>query len=243
MIHFLADLHLSSETPAITRLFTNYLEEEARTAEHVFILGDLFEAWPGDDQLEDPEDAFAANIARDLRRLCERGTRVSIQRGNRDFLLGKRFAEVSGTDLLPDPYALSLDSAHFVLSHGDALCTDDTDYQAFRQQVRSSDWQDSLLQKPLTERKAIAASMRQQSETFQRENRHPPTDLNPSATENLLRHHRYATLIHGHTHCPAEHEHIVDGIRVERWVLSDWRPERGEYLAWDGHRLMRHEVL
>ena len=243
MIHFLADLHLSSETPAITQLFLTYLDGEARDAEHIFILGDLFEAWPGDDQLDDPNDLFAANLAERLKAFCGRGTCIFIQHGNRDFFLGNYFTERSGTRLLPDPYALSLPSTRFVLSHGDVLCTDDTHYQNFRQQVRSSVWRDAFLEKPLAERQAIAAAMRQQSKAPRSSLLSSPIDLNREATEDLLRHHCYSTLIHGHTHCPSKHEHTVDGHRVERWVLSDWRPERGEYLAWDGHRLMRHEVL
>ena len=243
MIHFLADLHLSSRTPAITRLFLTYLDGEAKSAEHVFILGDLFEAWPGDDQLNDPKDTFAADLAKRLKSLRDHGICVSIQHGNRDFLLGSHFAEYSGASLLPDPYALSLPGARFVLSHGDAFCTDDTDYQAFRRQVRSCTWRDVFLQKPLAERQAIAAAMRRQSEASRNNPPRFPLDLNPLAIEALFRDHWYATLIHGHTHHPAEHEHIVDGKRVERWVLSDWSAERGEYLSWDGRYLMRHEIL
>ena len=243
MIHFLSDLHLSPGAPGVTRIFLNYLGNEARSAERIFILGDLFEAWPGDDSIDDPDDSFNGDIVAGLCQLAGSGTGVAVQHGNRDFLLGEHFTERSGATLLPDPYVLSLPSWQFVLSHGDALCTHDAEYQAFRTQVRNKDWQDVFLRKPLAERKAIAAAMREQSEASKREKPMQTMDLNPAATDDFLRHHGYATLIHGHTHRPARHDHIVDGIHVERWVLSDWHEDRGEYLAWDGQQLTRHELL
>ncbi|MDR1934327.1 MAG: UDP-2,3-diacylglucosamine diphosphatase, partial [Candidatus Accumulibacter sp.] len=135
MLHFLSDLHLSPETPGSARLFRAYLAGEARAAERIFILGDLFEAWPGDDALDDPEDGFGRDVARRLRALADGGVGIALLHGNRDFLLGERFAERSGAILLPDPYLLSLPGARFVLSHGDALCTGDDAYQSFRAQV------------------------------------------------------------------------------------------------------------
>lgn len=242
MIHFLSDLHLSPGAPGVTRIFLNYLGKEARSAESIFILGDLFEAWPGDDSIDDPDDGFNRNIVAGLRDLADSGTGVAVQHGNRDFLLGEHFAERSGAMLLPDPSLLSLISWQFALSHGDALCTDDAEYQAFRAQVRTTDWQTGFLGRPLAERKAIAAAMREQSEASKRDKPMQSMDLNPAATDDFLRQHGYITLIHGHTHRPARHDHIIDGIHVERWVLSDWHESRGEYLAWDGHQLSRHEL-
>lgn len=242
MIHFLSDLHLSPGTPGVARLFLDYLAGEARSAERIFILGDLFEAWPGDDAIDDPEDRFCREIVDGLRALTDSGTGVAIQHGNRDFLLGDEFARRSGAGLLPDPYVLSLPSWQFVLSHGDVLCTDDAEYQAFRHQVRAADWRNAFLARPLAERKAVAAAMRQQSEASKREKTMQTMDLNPAATEDFLRQHGYATMIHGHTHRPDRHDHIVDGIHVERWVLADWHEDRGEYLVWDGDRLSRHAV-
>lgn len=242
MIHFLSDLHLSPGASGVTRLFQDYLAGEARSAERIFILGDLFDAWPGDDVIDDPEDGYARSIIDALRKLSESGTGVAVLHGNRDFLLDGGFSTRSGARLLPDPYVLSMPSWQFVLSHGDALCIDDTDYQSFRQLVRDRNWQSAFLTKPLAERKAIAAAMRLQSEASKREKPMQTMDLNPAATDDFLRENGYATLIHGHTHRPARHEHIVDGIHVERWVLADWHEDRGEYLAWDGDRLSRHEV-
>lgn len=242
MIHFLSDLHLSPAAPGVTRLFLDYLAGDARRAESIFILGDLFEAWPGDDAIDDPDEPYNRMIAAALRALADSGTDVAVQHGNRDFLLGERFAERSGARLLPDPFVLSLPSWQFVLSHGDALCTDDAEYLAFRAQVRDNAWQAAFLDRPLAERKAIAAALRVQSEASKRDKPTQSMDLNPAATDDLLRQHGYATMIHGHTHRPDRHEHLVDGIHVERWVLADWHEERGEYLAWDGERLARQEL-
>jgi UDP-2,3-diacylglucosamine hydrolase len=245
VLHFLSDLHLSPDTPGITRLFLDYLTGEAHTAEQIFILGDLFDVWPGDDVIDDPEDGFSREIVDALRRLADSETGIAVLHGNRDFLLGKRFVETSGVRLLPDPYILSLPSEQFVLSHGDALCTDDIDYQSFRAQVRAPVWREALLARPLKERKLIAVSMRQQSEAYKHEKTRQTInlDINAAATDDFLRQHGYATMIHGHTHHPDRHEHLVDGIHVERWVLADWREDRGEYLAWDGQRFSRHALV
>ena len=144
--------------------------------------------------------------------------------------------------MLNDPYVLSTAEWQFVLSHGDALCLDDTAYMAFRAQVRNPAWQAALLAKPLAERRAIAAQMREISESSQRGKENPYTDLQPAATDDFLREHGYATFIHGHTHQPARHDHIVDGIHVERWVLADWHEERGECLVWNGETLRREAI-
>jgi UDP-2,3-diacylglucosamine hydrolase len=239
VLHFLSDLHLSPETPGATRLFLDYASGEARSAGRIFILGDLFEAWPGDDAIDDPEDGFARGIVAALRRLADSGTGVALLHGNRDFLLGERFVKDSGARMLPDPCVVPLLHGQLVLSHGDALC-DDPAYQSFRDEVRAPGWRDDFLDRPLAERKAIVAAMRRQSEAAKREKTPRAMDLDAAATDGFLRRHAYATMIHGHTHRPARHEHRVDGIRVERWVLADWREERGEYLAWDGRRFTRH---
>jgi UDP-2,3-diacylglucosamine hydrolase len=245
VIYFISDLHLSPQTPGVTRLFLDFLVflgRPARAAEHLYILGDLFEAWTGDDGLDDPENSFDRLIVDALRAMTDTGIGLSVMHGNRDFLLGDEFAARSGAKLLPDPYVLSLPAWQFVLSHGDVLCTDDKDYQAFRQQVRATEWRLMFLRKPLAERKAIAAQLRRQSEDAKREKlkqAYDLMDLNPGDTDDFLRQYGYATFIHGHTHRPATHDHLVDGIHVERWVLADWNEDRGEYLCWDGERLSR----
>ena len=239
MIFFISDLHLSPRSPGATRLFLQFLSGRARQAEALFILGDLFETWIGDD---DAADTFNAEILSALRAASDSGLQISALHGNRDFLLGPGFSAASGVRLLTDPYILSTAEWQFVLSHGDALCLDDTDYMAFRKQVRNPEWQAALLAKPLAERRAIAAHMRQVSEASQQGKESPYTDLQPAATDDFLREHGYATLIHGHTHQPAKHDHIVDGIHVERWVLADWHEERGECLVWDGEMLSREAI-
>ncbi|MCM8594303.1 UDP-2,3-diacylglucosamine diphosphatase [Accumulibacter sp.] len=243
MILFVSDLHLSPATPAVTHLFVDFLAGRARAAERLFILGDLFEAWPGDDCLEDGEDLLAATVVGALREVVGSGVEVSLLHGNRDFLLGEGFAARSGVRLLPDPFVLSLPTWQFVLSHGDALCIDDTDYQTFRAMVRQEAWQKAFLARPLAERRAIAMAVREQSEVAKRGKAGYLMDVNLGATEDFLRANGYATLIHGHTHRPAMHEHIVDGIAVERWVLADWSHTRGECLCWDGEQLLRESLV
>lgn len=245
MIHFISDLHLSPQAPGATRIFLDFLAGPARAAGHLFILGDLFDVWPGDDSIDESPDGFSRTIVNSLRALTDSGVSLSVMHGNRDFLLGDEFARRSGAKALPDPYVLSLPSGQFVLSHGDLLCTDDTDYQAFRAQVRDPAWRVAFLNKPLAERHAIANALRQQSENSKRQKLQQAQqvmDLNPAATDDFLRHHGYATFIHGHTHRPATHDHLVDGIHVERWVLADWHEDRGESLSWDGCQLTRHEL-
>lgn len=239
MILFIADLHLAPQTPGATQLFLDFLVGRARFAEQLFILGDLFEAWPGDDCLDDPGKTFGADIVAALRAAADAGLVVSLLHGNRDFLLGETFAARSGVRLLADPYVLSLPTWQFVLSHGDALCTDDRDYRQFRAMVRDEAWQVAFLARPLPERQAIVASLRERSEVAKRDKAGDLMDVNSGATDDFLRLNGYATLIHGHTHRPARHDHFVDGIHVERWVLADWTEEQGECLCWDGAHLSR----
>jgi len=239
LILFISDLHLSPRSPGATRLFLQFLGGRARQADELFILGDLFEAWIGDDDCDAP---FNAEVVAALRLASESGLKISAMHGNRDFLLGTGFTAATGVKLLNDPYILSTAEWQFVLSHGDALCLDDTAYMAFRTQVRNPEWQAALLAKPLAERRAIAAHMREVSESSQRGKENPYTDLQAAATDDFLREHGYATFIHGHTHQPARHDHIVDGIHVERWVLADWHEARGECLVWDGEALSREAI-
>jgi UDP-2,3-diacylglucosamine hydrolase len=239
VILFISDLHLAPQAPGVTRIFLEFLGGRARAAERLFILGDLFEAWPGDDCLDDPDDSFAAAIADALHTLVLAGVPVSVMHGNRDFLLGESFASRSGATMLPDPYILSLPTWQFVLSHGDALCVDDHDYQAFRALARRPDWQAAFLGRSLPERKAMANAARQRSESAKRDKASELMDVNPAATDDFLRANGYATMIHGHTHRPATHAHLIDGIHVERWVMADWREGQGECLCWNGDDLTR----
>ena len=242
-VHFISDLHLSATTQRITERFLAYLDGPARTASALFVLGDLFDAWPGDDCLESPDDGFNRQIATALKRLSQADVSLSIMHGNRDFLLGTAFASATGARLVDDPFLLDLGTQSFVLAHGDALCTDDAPYQEFRAQVRSPAWQQSFLARPLAERKAIANALRQQSEVAKREKlsnaRQYEMDVSEPAVERLLADYDFAPLIHGHTHRPDDHYHQVGAHSIQRHVLADWRDDRGEYLLWNGNALER----
>jgi len=237
LILFISDLHLSPRSPGATALFLRFLAGRARQAEALYILGDLFEAWIGDDDIDDP---FHARIVAALRAAADAGVRISLMHGNRDFLLGQKFADAAGLRLLADPYDLTLPEWSFVLSHGDALCLDDTAYQAFRARVRTPEWQEKMLARPRFVRRLVARYFRWRSRNTVRA---VYADLQAAATDDFLRDHGYVTFIHGHTHRPAKHDHIVDGIHVERWVLADWHEDRGECLVWDGETLQREAIL
>jgi UDP-2,3-diacylglucosamine hydrolase len=237
VIFFIADLHLSPRSPGATALFLHFLAHRARKASALYILGDLFEAWIGDDD----DDPYHASLIAALRAAADSGLAIAVMPGNRDFLLGAAFAAAAGVQLIADPTVLTADGWQFVLAHGDALCLDDQAYMTFRAQSRSPAWAAAMLAKPLPERRRLAARMRMESIASQ--HGQPCADLQAAATDDFLRAHGYVTFIHGHTHQPARHDHIVDGIHVERWVLADWREERGECLVWDGAALKREAIL
>jgi UDP-2,3-diacylglucosamine hydrolase len=182
-------------------------------------LGDLFEYWAGDDDLDEP---LHRHVADGLRGLAERGVRIYLMHGNRDLLMGEALARACGAELLPDPTLVDLYSQPTLLSHGDALCTDDAEYQAFRIQVRNPAWQAQFLAQPLAQRKAFIEQVRAQSEANKQQKTLEIMDVNADAVAALLRTHGYPRLIHGHTHRPARHVLPLDDRVCERWVLSDW---------------------
>jgi UDP-2,3-diacylglucosamine hydrolase len=216
---FISDLHLSAGRPHSKRSFLGFLEREARDAHALYILGDLFEYWVGDDDLAEP---FNATIVAALSQLAGSGVPVYLMHGNRDFVIGDAFACASGATLLPDPTALKLYGQQTLLMHGDTLCTLDSDYQAFRREVRSQSWISSLMRQPLAQRKAAIEALRRKSEQEKRAKRDEIMDVAPAEVEATLRRYGYPRLIHGHTHRPARHLHLVDGHVCERWVLADW---------------------
>jgi UDP-2,3-diacylglucosamine hydrolase len=226
---FISDLHLSSARPAINRIFFEFLRKRAAQASELWILGDLFEYWAGDD---DVGDAFNAQVVSALAACSHGGTRVRLMHGNRDFLMGAGLEAASGVQLVDDPATLLLFGRTTLLTHGDTLCTDDREYQAFRGEVRSRSWQSSFLAQPLSARKKQIEALRARSETEKSRKPAEIMDVNAGAVESLLRAHGYPRLIHGHTHRPARHEHVVDGRVCERWVLPDWY-ERGGALVCD----------
>ncbi len=230
---FISDLHLDPERPEITRLFGDFLDGEARGADALYILGDLFEAWVGDD---DPSET-GTFVADRLKTLVDAGVPVSFQRGNRDFLLGNDFARRAGISILPDPAVILLEDEPALLMHGDLLCTDDTAYQQFRAQTRDPTWQHRFLSQPLDARLAFARQARAASQARQGELRDAGTmetitDVSPTTVEEYFTRYGVDTLIHGHTHRPAIHSLQVDGRERQRIVLGDWY-EHGSVLRMD----------
>jgi UDP-2,3-diacylglucosamine hydrolase len=236
---FVSDLHLDPERPGITELFGRFLGGEARGADALYILGDLFEAWVGDD---DPSTA-GAFVAGKLRALADSGVPVHFIRGNRDFLLGEEYAQRSGMTILPDPAVVMLHGEPTLILHGDLLCSDDTAYQQFRAQTRDPRWQRDFLSQPLDARLAFAAQARAaskarygelqasgQSETI--------TDVAPATVREWFRRYGVRRMIHGHTHRPAIHD---EGDGRTRIVLGDWY-EQGSVLRVDANG-MKLETL
>ena len=226
---FVSDLHLSPERPRINQVFFDFAGRTAAQAESVYILGDLFEYWVGDDDLA---DAFNASVADALLRLSSKGVALHFMHGNRDVLVGQDFAARCGAKLISDPTLLDLHGTRTLLMHGDTLCTDDIEYQKFRVYAHDPGNQRRFLSQPLAERKQQIFGMRAESEKSKQGKPAEIMDVAPAAVEQVLRDYGYPRLIHGHTHRPARHVHAVDGHQCERWVLNDWY-QRGGYLRCD----------
>ena len=226
---FVSDLHLCPSRPNINALFTRFLREIAVQAQALYVLGDLFEYWAGDDDISDP---FHQEIAAQFHDLAASGVALYVQHGNRDFLIGAGFLRASAMTLLPDPSLIDLYGTPTLLMHGDTLCSDDIDYQRFRSQVRQAEWQRNFLATPLAARKAQIAALRQQSQHEKSHKSAQIMDTNALTVAAALREHGYPRLIHGHTHRPAMHQEMVDGHLCERWVLPDWY-QAGGYLRCD----------
>jgi UDP-2,3-diacylglucosamine hydrolase len=227
---FVSDLHLDPSRPAITELFGRFLDGEARRADALYILGDLFEAWVGDD---DPAET-GAFVAGRLRALVDAGVPVSFIRGNRDFLLGAGYARRCGMRLLPDPAVVMLHGEPTLLLHGDLLCTDDVAYQQFRAQTRDPAWQARFLAQPLQARLAFAAQARAASQSRHGELQangmaEAITDVAPATVQAWFARYGVRRMIHGHTHRPAIHD---EGHGNTRIVLGDWY-EQGSLLRVD----------
>lgn len=229
---FISDLHLCSTRPKIARLFLDFLARQARQADSLYILGDLFDYWAGDDALDDPAEPFNLSICAALKQLADSGTRVFFIAGNRDFLAKSGFAGASGAILLAEPQLVDIAGTPTLLLHGDTLCTDDLAYQEFRATVRTDAWRKAFLAQPLAERKTRIEALRLQSEDEKRSKPAASMDVNAEAVAAALRSHGYPRIIHGHTHRPARHTHAIDGHFCERWVLGDWY-ESGSYLRCD----------
>lgn len=225
----ISDLHLCGARPGITGLFLDFLRHRARAADALYILGDLFEYWIGDEAVEQEE--FRA-IVRGLRELTTKGTPVYVMHGNRDFLMGHGFEKATGCRLLADPTRLDLYGTPTLLMHGDSLCTDDTEYMTFRAKVRSPAWQREFLGKPVIERERIVRDFREISRNSTAAKKPEIMDVNQQAVESVMRKHGVQRLIHGHTHRPKEHRFTLDGQPARRMVLGDWY-EQGSVLRVD----------
>lgn len=236
---FISDLHLAGERPGTNERFFRFLREEAVRAQDLYVLGDLFEYWAGDDELGAGGDPLAGAVAAGFREISSAGVRVWLMHGNRDFLLARRFCEASGARLLEDPSVAELPGGRTALLHGDTLCTDDLDYQNWRRTARSAAWQREFLSKDLLERKKTIQGLREKSKEVIAAKPAEIMDVNAGAVRDAFRRHGVRRMIHGHTHRAARHEIEVDGRRCERWVLPDWYGPGG-YLAVDevGPRLI-----
>jgi UDP-2,3-diacylglucosamine hydrolase len=215
---FVADLHLTDERPAATGRFFRFLQDDVAGADALYILGDLFEAWVGDDH----DEQVADDTARQLKSLVDAGTPVFFMHGNRDFMLASRYAALSGMTLLADPTQVDLYGTPTLLMHGDTLCTDDTAYQAFRRRARHPLTLALLRRLPYSLRQRLARQARAGSESAKAGKAAAIMDVNADAVVRVLREQQVGRLIHGHTHRPAKHVHAVDGRDCERWVLPDW---------------------
>lgn len=233
---FISDLHLSDAQPAVTQLFLDFLRGPARDADALYILGDLFEYWAGDDDGDDP---LNSGVAFALREVADAGVKTYFMAGNRDFLLGPDFARRSGLTLLDDATLIDLHGTPTLLMHGDALCTDDFAYMQFRNTVRTPQYIARFLAQPLAARKAQIEQIRRHSEAQKQVKASEIMDVNRDAVIAALRSHRAPRLIHGHTHRPADHAHDVDGMACMRIVLADWHDAHGEYLRCDAGGCMR----
>jgi len=227
---FISDLHLCASRPHITAAFLEFLKNTASKAVALYILGDLFEYWAGDDDIR---DAHHQPIISALKSLAETGIKLYLMHGNRDFLISNAFCDAAGMTLLPDPSLIKLHDKTVLLSHGDDLCTDDVEYQKFRLQVRATKWQEDFLKQPLEMRKDQIEAIRTHSEHEKSQKSMQIMDVNQVAVDCVLKKYDYPELlIHGHTHRPNQHHIQLDGHNITRWVLGDWY-EQGSYLECD----------
>ena len=231
---FISDLHLDAGEPETIRRFLRFVASDAPDARALYVLGDLFEAWLGDDD----DDARLAPVIAALAGLTRAGVPCSLMHGNRDFLIGPKFCEATGCRLLGDYERIDLYGEPVLLTHGDLLCTDDTRYQALRATLRKPQWQREFLGKPLAERRKIAAELRELSATEIAAKSYEIMDVNQATVERTMREHGVSLLLHGHTHRPAIHRFALDGAPAARIVLGAWH-EQASIVRWDesGYRL------
>ncbi|MDC0423162.1 UDP-2,3-diacylglucosamine diphosphatase [Methylophilaceae bacterium] len=227
---FVSDIHLSETEARTIDRFIYFLENDAIKHEALFILGDLFDYWIGD-------DANTFKVIKSSLKELSKEVKIYFIAGNRDFLIGDKFLSSSQVSLLKDPTLISLGDTITLIMHGDTLCTDDIDYQKWRAQVRSKEWINNFLEKPLTERMKICEELRDQSESKKKNKSDSIMDVNDRAVEEILRKNNYPKyLIHGHTHRPNIHDYLLESRFLQRWVLGDWHMN-GNYILWEDNKL------
>jgi len=215
---FISDLHLEESRPDITEAFLGFLDGTASGVDQLYILGDFFEAWIGDDERTPLQEQIAAA----LRKLRDSGTDIFLMHGNRDFLIGEDFCERAGATLLDDPTVIDLHGIPTLLMHGDSLCTADVEYQKFRANMRNPQWQQMILQRPLEDRQQMARQLREISMAKNQGKEEFIMDVTPEEVIKDMEAHGVQHMIHGHTHRPAVHELIANGLPAKRIVLGDW---------------------
>lgn len=230
--YFIADLHLHEARPAVTRAFYQFLQEQVCAAEALYILGDFFDAWIGDDD----DRPLGIEVAQALHDVSTQGTEIFLMHGNRDFLLGENFAARAGATLVKEPLVVDLYGCPTLLLHGDSLCLDDHEYQAFRRQVRSPQWQHQVLAQPLSVRRALAEKIRAESQSMNALKAEDIMDVSDDEVRRVMRAAGVTRLIHGHTHRPARHAFMLEGQPAERVVLGDWH-NYGWCIKADGQEL------
>jgi len=215
---FISDLHLEEKRPEIIEAFFEFLDRKTLNIDSLYILGDFFEAWIGDDE----NTPLQLRVKQKLKDVTDSGTQLFLMHGNRDFLMGSLFCEETGAQLLDDPSVVSLYDRKILLMHGDSLCTHDIEYMKFRKNMRDPQWQTLFLKRSLPERQVVAQQLRAISQAKNKGKTQEIMDVTPFEVESSLRSHNVDTLIHGHTHRPATHELSVDGKPATRIVLGDW---------------------
>lgn len=233
-ILFISDLHLEPDRPDITQAFFSFLEKHATKAQALYILGDFFNVWLGDDHGSD----LSIQVAEKLNALAQSGVAIKLMHGNRDFLMGENFAQSCGAELIEDPYLLTAFNETLLLMHGDVLCTLDRDYMSFRNMVRDPAWQQEFLNRSIDERIAFATEARKQSQTMSSNKAADIMDVTPEAVSDIMQNYNVSTLIHGHTHRPAVHELAESGMRM---VLGDW-DDGAWYISWTQEQLSLHKI-
>ena len=223
--YFISDLHLEPSRPQIDKALFEFLDNVKQDAEAIYLLGDFFNAWIGDDE----DDPYFVSVLARLAEFTQSGIPTYFMHGNRDFLVGEKFAETTGITLLSDPTVVDLYGNNVLLMHGDSLCTDDKEYMAFRAQVRNPAWQQQALSFPLAQRRMMAAQLRDQSQSMNSNKAEDIMDVNQNEVEKVMQQHNVSVLIHGHTHRPDVHDLAVADKHAQRIVLGDWEA-KGWYI-------------